>query len=236
MKTENNYGFEQMGKDARTYIALGCEWIRYHTEKMNKAVGAKKEKLNTEMDEYILKTWDKIDFFEKAAGEDIRDVIEDLTEDEKGFVKRAKNLHTEYISQRHEQTKKDKSNIEYMRRLIIKIKKAQDKLYKAELKDDMAEADRELENCYVRLGDTFMLYRLEPFIDSFTPEEQEYIFSGRMAILSGQYAKEAEKARRFLFRCEKIRQTADIAASTGMEFVKMENNEETEGEEQNAAQ
>ncbi len=229
MKTEKNYGFEQMRKDVRTYIALGCEWIRYHTEKMNKASSAKKEKLSAEMDEYILKTWDKIDFFEKAAGAEISDVIEDLTEDENGFVERAKNLHTEFIEGYREQTKKDKSNIEYMRRLIIKIKKAQDRLYKAELKDDMADADRELENCYVRLGDTFMLYRLEPYIDSFTPEEQEYILSGRTAILAGQYASEAEKARRFLSRCEKMRKTADAAVNTGMEFVKMEECEE-EGE------
>ncbi len=235
MKTESNYGFEQMVKDARTYIALGCEWIRYHTEKMNKAVGAKKEKLNAEMDEYILKTWDKLDFFEKAAGADISGAIDDLTEEEKQLIERAKNLHTEFISQRREQTKKDKSNIEYMRRLIIKIKKAQDRLYKAELKDDMADADRELEDCYVRLGDTFMLYRLEPYIDTFTPEEQEYIFSGRMAILAGHYAKEAEKARRFLMRCEKMRKTTDAAVNTGMEFVKMENSEEKEGEKENAA-
>ncbi|NMC57259.1 MAG: hypothetical protein GYA50_08575 [Eubacteriaceae bacterium] len=230
MKTENNYGFEQMSKDARTYIALGIEWIRYHTEKMNKAAGAKKDKLNAEMNEYILKMRDKLDFFERAAGADIREVIEDLTEEEKQFVTLAKNLHTQFIEGYREQTKKDKSNIEYMRRIITKIKKAQDRLYKAELKDDMAEADRELENCYKQLGDTFMLYRLEPYIDSFTPEEQEYIFSGRMAILAGDYAKEAEKARRFLLRCEKIRQTANIAASTGMEFVKMEECDEAEGE------
>lgn len=234
MKTENNYAFQQMCRDVRTYIALGIEWIRYHTEKMNKSIGAKKEKLNPEMNEYILKMWDKLDFFEKAAGVDICDAIKGLTEDEKQFVALAKNLHTQFIEGRREQTKKDKSNIEYMRRLIIKIKKAQDRLYNAELKDEMAEAGRELENCYKRLGDTFMLYRLEPYIDSFTPEEQEYILSGRTAILAGQYAKEAEKARRFLFRCEKIRQNVDIAVNTGMEFIKMENGEESE--EENAVQ
>lgn len=236
MKTENIYGIEQMRQDARTYIALGMEWIRYHSEKMSKKSGAKKEKLNDAMNEYILKAWDKIDFFEKTAGMDICEVISDLTDEEKDFVERAKSLHIEFVNKQHEQTKKDKSNIEYMRRLIAKIKKEHERLLKAELKDDIAVAEKELENCYKRLGDTFIIYRLERFIDIFTPEEQEYILSGRTAVLAGDYFKEAEKARRFLLRCDKMQKAADSAVNTGMEFVKMENSEHTDLEDENAAQ
>lgn len=213
------YDTEQMKADVRTYIALGMNWIRYHSSLAKDNNEKKKDKITNIVNEDILKAWDKIDYFEKATGKDIFSAIRELDEKEKQFVINAKELRIK-TNQNNAIDKKIKSDLDYMRLLIDKIKRTDNEYINAIDKTEKDKLKDETMQRYIRLGHMFMFHRLEPYIDQFTPEEQQYINEGRMAELGSEYAEEAEKARKFLKTSAAFKKVGDRITQVGVDFNK----------------
>lgn len=192
------YETESMKTDIRTYIALGMYREAYfENEEKQPVKDIKTEKIINQKNEEMLEAWDKIDYFEKAAGKDIYKAIVDLDEKEKQFIKKAIEF---YERKTKEKTLPHnfETHAKYVRNEIGRILKAKEELNISADNENTKELSDYIEQRYINLGGLIAVYSLQPYIDYFTPSEQSYIYAGRMAKIGSEFAEGAEKARKFL--------------------------------------
>ncbi|MEL7570029.1 MAG: hypothetical protein AAGU14_05640 [Eubacteriaceae bacterium] len=214
------YDIEQMKADVRAYIADGMNWVRYHNSLAKDNNEKKKDKITNIVNEDILKAWDKIDYFEKAIGKDIFDVIPYLDEEEKQFIIRARELRNSINQNNQTLPKRLNNNKYYFKKTTDKINVAKDELNIATTKEEKYKLQEEIKKLYIEIGWYYLSERLEPYIDQFTPEEQQYINEGRMAKLGSEYAEGAEKARKFLKTSAAFKKVGDRITQVGVDFNK----------------
>jgi hypothetical protein len=213
---ENN--IEQMKQDVRTYIALGMNWVDYHRQIMKNKNEKKTEKLTKDMNEYIFRALDHIDYFEETISEDVFEAIAELDEEEKQFVIYAKELRAT-INQNNILPKGFDTSVRYVRNDIERIKKAREQLNLSD-NEDIQKTNTYIEERYINLGRLITTYSLQPYLDQFTLEEQQYINDGRMAKLKSEYAQGAEKARKFLATSAKFKKVGNSISQVGVDFNK----------------
>ena len=192
------YQAESMKTDIRTYIALGIYREAYFENEERQSVkDTKTEKIINQKNEEMLEAWDKIYYFEKAAGNEIYKAIADLDEKEKQFIKKANEFY-------ERQTKEKilpynfETHAKYVRNEIGRILKAKEELNLSQNNENTKKLTDYIEQRHINLGGLIAVYSLQPYIDYFTPEEQSYIYAGRMAKIGSEFAERAEKARKFL--------------------------------------
>jgi uncharacterized protein with GYD domain len=213
---ENN--IEQMKQDVRTYIALGMNWADFHVRKIKGEKEKRAEKLTKEMNEFIFEALDNIDYFEKTVGRDIFEAIAELDEEEKQFVIHAKELRAA-ANQNKILPKGFDTSARYVRNDIERIKKAKEQLNLSN-NEDIQKTNTYIEERYINLGRLIQSYSLQPYIDRFTDEEQQYIEEGRMAKLKSEYTEGAEKARKFLATSAKFKKVGNSISQVGVDFNK----------------
>ena len=166
----------------------------------------------------ILEALDNINYFEKTAGRDIFEAIPELDEEEKQFVIHAKELRAA-TNQNKILPKGFDTSARYVRNDIERIKKAREQLSLSN-NEDVQKTNTYIEERYINLGRLIQSYSLQPYIDQFTAEEQQYIEEGRMAKLKSEYTEGAEKARKFLATSAKFKKVGNSIAQVGVDFNK----------------
>ncbi len=198
---------------------MGC--IERHIgkqKKINLKKDKKIQKIIERMKAEILEALDNINYFEKTAGRDIFEAIPELDEEEKQFVIHAKELRAA-TNQNKILPKGFDTSARYVRNDIERIKKAREQLSLSN-NEDVQKTNTYIEERYINLGRLIQSYSLQPYIDQFTAEEQQYIEEGRMAKLKSEYTEGAEKARKFLATSAKFKKVGNSIAQVGVDFNK----------------